>query len=550
MADSRYSLLVCEALLRDGSLRLDRYFELPLDPERFPDLAPSRYPYQVEPVGGHLYSFFPPGTHLLTVPLYALLRPFGIAAVDAGGRYDFQREERAQAVLAAMVTAGLAVALFAMARTLLPPGWSLLVALGSAFATPMWSTASRALWSDTWGIALLGVSLHLLVRAEVAGRRPNLPLLATLLAWMFFVKPPYAIPIAAISVLVLRRGRCLPYLAVGLAWLLAFVGYSWSLYGRPLPTYYMTRQLVTDMIWPSLAGGLASPSRGLLTCVPIVGFVVYLAARRVGPLVAAGLAAVAAGSIFGHLLLMAFFPVWWGGHGFGPRYMTGLVPWFALLAVLALRARLDAGGGRLRMSRPEALAGCLLLSLSVAIHARGAAALETSAWNYSPSDVNLHPRRLWDWAHLQALAGLVPPLYELGATVTASHPSADLFFRAGFGGREGNGRQTIADRAELWFDLREPGPATLSLDLEPDRSSGSRALVGVEINGRPVGSLRLDAPERAVHDIPLPNGVLAHRNRLALVLSDPPQPLGQVLRLFAVRISGLHPTPSAPRRYY
>jgi hypothetical protein len=530
LADSRYSLLVCEALLRDETLYLDRYFVQPLDPQRFPDVSPGRQPYQVEHVGGHLVSFFPPGTHALALPFYAVLRASGIRAVDEAGEYDLGEEERAQATIAALVTAGLAVVLLAMARTLLPPGLSLLVALGAAFGTPLWSTASRALWSDTWGVALIGLAALLVLRAEAAGRPANHPLLATLLAWAYFVKPPYAIPIAAISLLVLRRGRCLSFLVVGLSWLLAFVGYSWFLYGRPLPTYYMTRQLVHDMVWASLSGGLVSPSRGLLIYVPVVCFVAYLVARERRRLPLPALAAVAAASIGGHLLLLAFFPAWWGGHGYGPRYMTGLVPWFALLAILGLRARLDRADEP-RLRRWEAVAGGLLLAASVALHARGSTALETSAWNYSPDDVDQHPDRLWDWGHPQGLAGLVPPVYDPGRAIRADQPSSDLFFRAGFGPPELGFRTAGAGRAEIWFDLRSPSAGTLYLELQPEDAVTPQP-IAVELNGRRLSTLAPAPSSRTTHAIPLPPGLLSFRNRMGLVS-------GGGVRLFSLRFAAM-----------
>ena len=48
--DSRYSTLVSEALLRHGSFALDPWFT-----DR------SSLPYQVEEIGGHVYSLYPPG---------------------------------------------------------------------------------------------------------------------------------------------------------------------------------------------------------------------------------------------------------------------------------------------------------------------------------------------------------------------------------------------------------------------------------------------------------------------------------------------------------
>jgi hypothetical protein len=47
--DSRYSILVSEALLRHGSFVLDQWFRDRAD-----------LPYQVETVGGHVYYWYPP----------------------------------------------------------------------------------------------------------------------------------------------------------------------------------------------------------------------------------------------------------------------------------------------------------------------------------------------------------------------------------------------------------------------------------------------------------------------------------------------------------
>jgi hypothetical protein len=45
------------------------------------------------------------------------------------------------------------------------------VAAGTAFGTQVWSTASRALWNETWGILLLTSAIWMLVKAETRPQR-------------------------------------------------------------------------------------------------------------------------------------------------------------------------------------------------------------------------------------------------------------------------------------------------------------------------------------------------------------------------------------------
>jgi len=41
-----------------------------------------------------------------------------------------------------------------------------------------------------------------------------------------------------------------------------------------------------------------------------------------------------------HMIVVSGFVPWYGGHSCGPRYSAGLVPWFSLLGILAVDARL------------------------------------------------------------------------------------------------------------------------------------------------------------------------------------------------------------------
>jgi hypothetical protein len=411
LADSKYSTLTSESLIHRRSFTLDAY--------KIPDLAPAQTynsasnttVYQIEFSGEHFYHMFPPGGHVLSVPYVALLNLFGITASNPDGSYNNKNEKIIQASLASLLMGALTVIFFYTSRQLLPLGWSILVALGGSLGTQVWSTASRVLWSDTWGIFLLGYVVLLLV-SDATGKRSVRPVwLATVLSWMYFVRPTYSIPIAAITVYILiyRRHVFVSYALTGAAWFAAFVVYSQLHFGQMLPYYYRASRLKFDSFPTAFAGNLISPARGLFVYVPVLFFVAYLLLRYERELPLPRLAVLALGVIVAHLFVIAGFTPWWGGHSYGPRYTTGLVPWFVLLGTLGIKAMLvwrerQAGASRTMRERVPLFIGGLLLVLSILINGRGGTTADTLRWNVRPTNIDDHPERVWDWSYPQFLA--------------------------------------------------------------------------------------------------------------------------------------------------
>ena len=83
-------------------------------------------------------------------------------------------------LIAGILMAGLTVLFYFAGRLLMPVWASLLVCTAGAFGTQIWSTASRALWSHTWLIFLLGIVVYLLARTEILGERFRPVIIATL----------------------------------------------------------------------------------------------------------------------------------------------------------------------------------------------------------------------------------------------------------------------------------------------------------------------------------------------------------------------------------
>lgn len=412
LADSNYSMLLSQSLLYHQSFTLDSY-EIPrLTPKQQLFHVSNGDIYQLELIEGHIYYFWPPGTSVLSVPFVALMNKFGVSASNADGTYNPEGEVLIQAWLAALLMAGLAGTFYFTSRLIIPRGWSLLLSLGTALGTQIWSTASRALWSETWGIFLLGFVVFLMVGHELGISRFRPAVLATLLAWTYFSRPTFAVPIVAITIYValLHRRVLLTYVLVGAAWFLGFALYSWYHFSQLLPNYYFVFQHfgLNEFRW-ALLGNLISPSRGLLVYVPVLLFVGYLLVRYHATIPMRRLVILSLAIIAVHLIVVSSHSPWYGGHCYGPRYSTGIVPWFFLLGLAGVQAYRSSGIGQASRSgilrrRIEAALGSTLLLLSITINALGATSHATWLWNSRPVNVDQDPNRVWDWRHPQFLA--------------------------------------------------------------------------------------------------------------------------------------------------
>jgi hypothetical protein len=533
VTDSNYSMLLTQGLIEHQSFALDRFNIPRLEPVYHDHTWKNGSIRQLELIGDHFYYYMPPGSSVLSVPYVALLNQFGVSAKNPDGSYNAQGELRIETSLAAILVALVALTFFLTARLLLPTGWSVVIALGAAVGTQLWSTSSRALWADTWGIFLLSIVVYLLLAAELGKRRLNPELLATMLSWMYFVRPTYAVMIVAISIYVFiaHRDLFLRYAITGGVWLLAFIGYSWFHYHALLPTYFrVNRRVGFAYFWAALAGNLVSPSRGLLIYVPIVLLVVYLAVRYRKTVESRRLLLLAGGVILTFLVVISGFDPWWAGASYGPRYTAPLIPWFVLLAVLAvsaMRAAMLSGFSK----RLLAVTAGLLLVLSVSINAIGAISKDAwITWN-AYGDIDHDPWKVWDVRYPQLLAPfikaplpkvfpLAPPRLDL--TAVESGP----FLPYGWSGPETSFRWTDSSEAAVIFSLNELGDGRIRIRLTPFLVKGRHDLQRVEIrlNDRMLQSLNLRNEAAAIYEFPIKRDGLSQKNVLVFRLPDAASP--------------------------
>src|ERR1700676_3180903 len=166
MTDGKYSMLVSENLLRNRSFEFDGLSMPRLQPFALPGYMANGYPYQIEEKHGKLLYAYPVGSSVLSIAFVALMNMAGVSAHTPEGGYNEAGEQVIQGAVAALLMAVLTVVFFRTALLLLPLSWSVVLALGGAFSTQIWSTASRVLWSHTWQILLLGLAVYMLVAQE------------------------------------------------------------------------------------------------------------------------------------------------------------------------------------------------------------------------------------------------------------------------------------------------------------------------------------------------------------------------------------------------
>jgi len=402
MNDSQYSMLTAASLIGNGTPDLS-YYAIPDYKADLPfATVRAHHAYQLARTNGRLLYGFGHGSSFLSIPFVALMSLAGVSPATRDRRFDPGGELMMQQLLAAILSASMVTVFFGTAAMVLSARWSAVVAIGAGLGTQVWSTASRGMWAHTWEMMLGSCVVYLLLASEVRRASVRPILLASVLSWMFFVRPPGAIAVICVSgyVIVSRPSEWVSFAVAGLAWLSAFIAYSLRIFGTVIPYYYLSNDphSLGLHVGMGLYGTLISPSRGFLVFCPIIAWVLFVIVRfrrslRSRALVITGLCISA-----GILMACAIHPEWWGGACYGPRLAADAVPWFVLLAIMGLAAIPPQRRG---IRSPMIAVGALLLMVSVAMNANGALSHQAMSWNFTAPS----PAIMLDWSRPQFLAG-------------------------------------------------------------------------------------------------------------------------------------------------
>jgi hypothetical protein len=542
VTDSKYSMLLSDCLISQRTFALDACNVPILEPMEHAQYLTNGGIYQQEIVRGRVYYFFPVGSSVLSLPYVAIAKAFGVSPRNADGSFNMLGEIAIEISLAAILMALLTSLFFVISRLVLPLSWSVVIALAGSLGTQIWSTASRGLWSHTWSTLLAGAVVYILVAQETGNRKLNPIVLATLLAWMYFVRPTNSVVILAVTgfVAFCCRRQLLQLLVTGALWLGLFIYYSWHNFGQLLPNYYRADRLLFDIFPTALRGNLISPARGLFVFVPLTLFVAFLLIRYWSYRPLPRLSWLGLIVVLATLVVISGFAHWWGGASFGPRFSTETVPWLVLLGVIGVKAMLNWR----ELKQPsmaswllQVSCGAVLLAASCFINARGALSLET--WRWNPGDVSQLGNKLWDWRQPQFLAGLITPPFdrslarmEVDRRVDFTRPEqSDQFLWYGWSNAEDSFRWTEGHEASLVFSLDTTTALTLNMKVVPFIREGPvpQQRVQIFLNGSVVDSLVFTRNADTEVSIQLPENLLGRKNTLKFKLPDATSP--ELLRI-------------------
>jgi hypothetical protein len=393
--DARYALLESQAILEDGTYRLDDYVnELPLG---HAPLGPGWVIFHSEK-NGHFYYDYPVGTSVFALPFVAVARAWGM---NPASYWD---DDQLQIFIAATLLVVVFLLLIRLSLLYLDDWAALVFSLLFVAGTSLMSGMGTALWSFDFETVFL--LLGVLELAEVArGKRPKVRgIWFGFLLFAAYLCRPTAMVFILLGFIYLgwkQRKALLPAMVTSAALLGLFV--LWSLLEMQvwLPRYYQPGNWKPygeffHNLWPIWLG----PARGLFSFTPILllGLLGWaFAKQRKDPL---------------YILMWVWFALhtWmvlksktpWGGWCYGPRFYTEILPGLALTLLMTFESLEHV---RLRWKQIVGTAFLVFSCFGVYVHTwQGLYTPQTADWNDHPNIDEAWAMVRWDWRYPQFLA--------------------------------------------------------------------------------------------------------------------------------------------------
>ena len=397
-SDSLGCLLTSQAIIDNGTIKLDAY-------EEYISRFRETYSYRVIQINKSLYYAFPLGACIYSVPFVWLANLWGwdMKAI----RLDVPIDDiRFQSYLAALSVAACAVLIYLINRSFLKPSTSVFITIAFLFGTSLISTLGTALWSFNYEVLFILLSILILIYDYQERIKANSLFLGLFSFSAYFCRPTAAIFIIPFVAYLIHSRNYEVLFKTGFVMaslFISFILYSKSEFGLPLPPYYLPARLeVSGQFWIAIYGNLVSPSRGLFVFSSFLFPVVIGAIASFKKLSKSLLFWLPVSWIALHLIAISTFPHWWGGHSFGPRLQTDILPAYLLLSIIVYRKVFEEFSPLPRRTIYAFITGLVLISVYINVQ-QGLFNPATTEWNSSP-DIDLHQEYLFDWDYPQFLA--------------------------------------------------------------------------------------------------------------------------------------------------
>ncbi len=358
----------------------------------------------INSIQGELTSLYPIGTAILTFPLYLIfylyLKIYS-TPVDLTS-HDFEYYRLLFEKLAAtLITAITVIFFYLSSRLKFDRKTSLISTLIYAFATNAWTTNSQGLWQHGAINLCLIISIYYLLKAN-RDRLKN-DILPLIIAGFFAGLLPGIRPTSALFTMAALVYSLLNFRLKSVWFILGltsvFPSIIWNLYNfnNLVGGYSKLFQnsdgklyLINLEYFINTGFGLLfSPSRGLFFFSPILIFSLFGAyilfkSRFARDEKLIGLMIIAAIFIF---INYSFYIIWWGGHCYGPRFLTDILPIVCYLINYSIV-------NYKKSIVKQIILGSIVI-LSVYPQAVGAFGDTGFYWNPYPLEIDHYPERVW-----------------------------------------------------------------------------------------------------------------------------------------------------------
>lgn len=369
-------------------------------------------PYMFSVQRGHYVSSFPIVLPVLVTPLYVIpylfLNFFHIPVDMLNPSFKIICIIMNK-IAASFIAALSAIFLYMSLKNLFSQKISLFCTLIFAFATSTWAISSQNLWQHGAVELFLAVLIYLVVMNENQENQNNFFLMGLLSGLLIFCRPPDSILLIPILyyVLVHTKIEKIYFLSALILVSLPFAAYNFYFFNNLFGGYISNISLFSfnlDAI-TRFFGLLISPNRGLLIFSPVCLIAIFgiFGIKEIKSKNMHCFFIVMAISVLCQIIVYSFFTVWWGGHSYGPRFLTGMLPFFMIFLAVYFDKFTKTTWNEKRIRKYFILFAIIILIFwSVFVQIVGAFYSPNGSWNTSP-DIDENTHRLWDWNDLQIL---------------------------------------------------------------------------------------------------------------------------------------------------
>lgn len=279
---------------------------------------------------GRYASTFPPGASWVAVPVYAAVSPFvGEVADHPKLMWEIGR------VIAASTASLSAAMVYATCRLITTPFVSVMLAIGYALGTSVWTTSSQGLWQH--GPAEMFASIAIFLLASNPKPARHAVIIGALLGAATVCRITYSALVVTLGIYLLwsDRRQFIAYVVGGLPMAIFLAAYNEACFGSPLlmgealvPGHAIEKTgsdaVFSTPLWVGLSTSLLSPNRGLWVFSPmlalgLLGWLISHEGRR-----QAWVQSLVCGALLMTLIQATYFD-YWGGWCYGNRNLVDTV---------------------------------------------------------------------------------------------------------------------------------------------------------------------------------------------------------------------------------